>query len=50
MNRWQAIDGNDVIADDWQLAVPVVEKTPAQQPRINRKIFPTQAALNHHFP
>jgi hypothetical protein len=23
MNRWQAIDGNNVIADDWQLAVPV---------------------------
>jgi len=50
MNRWQAIDGSDVTADDWQLAVPVVQKTPAQQSRINRKIFPTQAPLNHHFP
>ena len=50
VNRWQAIDGNDVIAADRQLAVSVVQKTPAQQPRVYLKIVSAQPSFNCHFP
>jgi hypothetical protein len=25
MKRWQTIDGDDVMAHDWQLAVPIIQ-------------------------
>jgi len=37
MNRRQTLGGNDMIADDWQLAVTVVQQAAAQQPRITLK-------------
>jgi hypothetical protein len=50
MNRWQAIDGNDVIADDWQLAVPVVQYAAPQKSRIHLKIISAQPSFDCHFP
>jgi hypothetical protein len=50
MNKRQAMGGDDMVADDWQLAVPVVQQTPAEQPRIHLKIFSAQPAFDCHFP
>ncbi len=50
MNQRQAIGGNHMIANNWQLAVPVVQQTAAQEPRIHLKIIPAQPSFNCHFP
>jgi hypothetical protein len=50
MNERQAIGGNDMVADDWQLAVPVVQETPAEQPHIHLKIFSAQSAFDCPLP
>src|SRR5258708_1380430 len=39
-----------MIANDGQLAVPIVQETAAQQSRIDPKIFPPQPTFNRHFP
>ncbi len=50
MDRRQPVEGNGVLAGDRQFAIVVVEQAAAQEPGINPKVVPLQAALDGHFP
>src|SRR5664279_817612 len=50
MNRWQALDGNDVVADNRQFAVTVVQQTTAQQTGLDPKVFSPQSTLDRYLP
>jgi hypothetical protein len=50
MYRGQAANRNHMIADNWQLAIAVVQQATTQQPCVYFEIRAPQPALDHYFP
>lgn len=50
VNARYAVDSNDVIAHDGQLAIAIVEQSAAKQPGIDLKVLAAQPTLDHNFP